>query len=135
LVMDTSYVDDARTIDSILGGRKDFPTSGTIRASYKGDRIDIDVDANDDDRILVLNELYHPNWMAYAQGRTLPIFPVNIAMRAILVPKGIRTIEMRYEPFVTSFSGKAISAVGLSLIIGAWIAMCRSTQRQPFSLA
>ena len=133
LVLDTSYVDDLHIIETLLAGRRDFPAAGRIRASYKGDRINIEVDAINDDRILVLNELYHPSWKAYAQNRALPVFPVNIAMRAVFVPRGVSVIEMRYEPFVTSLSGKLISAFGLLILAAGWITVGRGRQ-QPLQL-
>jgi hypothetical protein len=105
-----------------LGGERAFATGGHIKASYKGDRIDIAIDPSTEPRFLVLNEAYDPRWRAYAGDRELQIYPTNVVMRGIEVPPGIASITFQFEPFVRSAAalwlfGAAVPLLGLGFVI------------------
>lgn len=72
---------------------------GDVRSVFAGDLIELDLPPSLRPRLVVLNELYHPSWVAVAQGRRLPVIPANLVMRAVVVPPGIGHVEMRFEPF------------------------------------
>src|SRR4029453_10728424 len=43
-----------------------FSTAGAISAVYRGGRVELKIDPVDQPRFLVLNEMYHPRWRAFA---------------------------------------------------------------------
>ncbi len=47
--------------------------------------------------LVVFNTSYLPFWRAYADGRETPVFPVNGAQMAAIVPYGARQLEFRYQ--------------------------------------
>lgn len=47
--------------------------------------------------ILCLSEVFYPAWQAYIDGKPVKILKSNYAFRAIPVPSGKHTIEMKYE--------------------------------------
>jgi uncharacterized membrane protein YfhO len=74
--------------------------------------------------LLILGDQFYPGWRATVDGEPVPILRANIAFRAVLVPPGIHTVEMRYEPasfrygLFTSLASIAIvtSVVAVSLL-------------------
>jgi hypothetical protein len=107
--------------------------TGPIRADFhEPDRIRIDVDAADIQRFLVLNELYHPNWHAYASGpggeTELRVWPTNAVMRGIQVPSGVTRIELRFEPFMLRWPALVLILAGLLLGAACWLGL-RSLDR------
>ncbi|HYF02065.1 MAG TPA: YfhO family protein [Patescibacteria group bacterium] len=66
--------------------------------------------------VLVLSELYYPDWQAYVDGTPVRTIPAYHALRAIDVPAGNHIVEMRYES--KSFTtGAIISVTTLSLAL------------------
>ena len=68
----------------------------------------------------MLNELYHPAWRAYANGKPLQVYPTNSFMRGVVVPAGVDAVKFVYEPFVWSADGLKImgGAVILTILCG-----------------
>jgi hypothetical protein len=97
-----------------------FAADGTIRASYRQDTIEIQVDPVPEDRFLVLNEMYHPRWHAFAGGAEIPVFATNAVMRGVLVPAGISTVTLRFVPFISTLAGRLLSTGGLLLLAAGW---------------
>jgi hypothetical protein len=75
-----------------------YSTDGRLQAQYDGDRIDVSVDRGDRSRFLVLNEMYHPGWKAFADGNELTIYATNIVMRGLIVPAGVGEVQLRFMP-------------------------------------
>jgi hypothetical protein len=75
-----------------------------------------------------LNELYHPAWQAWVDGKATEIYPTNVAMRGILVPPGATTVELRYVPFMVSWYGLALFALGFLLAGLGWWGLRRWTR-------
>lgn len=48
--------------------------------------------------MLVLSEIYDPNWTATVDGVPTPIYPANHAFRAISIPAGSHVVELTYDP-------------------------------------
>ena len=66
--------------------------------------------------IVPVAEVYAPGWKATTDdGAAVPIVPVNVGQRALVVPAGPRFIAMRYEPFSYRL-GAFLSLTTLSLI-------------------
>jgi hypothetical protein len=47
--------------------------------------------------LVVLSEVYDPGWKAYVDGEQVPVYAAYSTLRAVRVPAGTHTIEMRYE--------------------------------------
>lgn len=47
--------------------------------------------------MLVLSETYYPAWKAYVDGAPVPLYAANHTFRAVPVPTGTHTVELRYE--------------------------------------
>ena len=72
---------------------------------------------------VVLLDTYDPGWTATVDGRPAPVLRANVAFRAVAVPGGAHTVELRYRPRAV-VAGTAISLAGL-LLGGAALAWPR----------
>jgi hypothetical protein len=106
-----------------------FDDRGEIRATYQGDRITLEVTPSEHPRFLVLNELYHPRWRAFANGKEVPIYPTNLCMRGIVVPPGATAIRFEFTPFLHRPAALAIMAGTLVLILLVWFQFSRLSRR------
>jgi uncharacterized membrane protein YfhO len=72
--------------------------------------------------ILLVNDLYYPDWHATIDGRDTKIFRGFTSLRAVAVPAGLHHIEMRYDSATFDLGWKitlATIALALSaLLIG-----------------
>lgn len=104
-------------VEGLPGGSRDFVTGGDIRIHYDAQRITVDLEPTSEPRFLVLNELYHPRWRAFAGKRELPIYPTNVAMRGVVVPPGVERLTFRYIPFAASRGALPFYGGGLLLLL------------------
>lgn len=82
--------------------------------------------------LLVLSEVYYPGWKAYVDGERVPVHRANHLLRAIPVPAGEHTVELRYEPW-TLRAGLAISTVAAAGVLAVAVAAllrCRAATRR-----
>lgn len=63
---------------------------------YESNHITCEVQT-DENGIMVFSEIWYPAWVAYIDGQKTPVYRANYSLRAIEVPAGKHTIEMRYE--------------------------------------
>jgi hypothetical protein len=71
---------------------------GTARISeYRLSRIEIDAESPDGGWV-VLNDVWHPWWVAQIDGRSAPIARANVLFRAVEVPAGRHRIVLRFRP-------------------------------------
>ena len=49
--------------------------------------------------VLMLHDVWHPWWFAYADGKPTPVLRANGIFRAVILPQGASTIVFRFEPF------------------------------------
>ena len=81
--------------------------------------------------VVVFSEIFYPGWQATIDGQPIDIARANYILRAVNVPAGKHTIEMRFDPkslHVTegiAYSGLALLIIGA--IAGLWI-YCRKKQ-------
>jgi hypothetical protein len=69
--------------------------------------------------LLFLSEAYYPvGWNAYLNGSPIPIHRVNYMFRGVIVPEGVHTLEMRFEPR-GFYLGKNLSLAANILVLGA----------------
>lgn len=101
----------------------EFAVEGAIRAAYHGNSIDVELDPCDRPRFLVLNEMYHPRWRAFARDVELPVLPTNAVMRGIEVPPGLARIRLVFTPFCYTPGAIAIAATGLVILVVLCIAL------------
>ncbi len=90
-----------------------------------GGRAHIKKDADDEvevavesegDALLVVAQTWFPGWEASVDGAPAPCLRADYAFTAVPVPKGAKTVHLRYRP--TSFRvGLALSALGASLLL------------------
>jgi hypothetical protein len=72
--------------------------------------------------LLFLSEVYYPKgWKAYIDGKEAEILKLNYLFRGVVIPQGMHSLTMRFEP--SSFSlGKEISLTSNILVFGGLIA-------------
>jgi hypothetical protein len=99
-------------------------------AAFAGDTITIRLTPANKPRIVVVNDLFHPDWHAYSGKRETPIFPANIVMRGVLVPAGATDIVMQFEPF--GRPEHMMVSAGIALVLALlWIAIQRKIASPP----
>jgi hypothetical protein len=77
--------------------------------------------ASDQPGLVVLSETWDPNWRAYVNGEQVEIYRANYLFRAVPIPAGESSVELRYEPPALRL-GLAVTAftAGAALIALAW---------------
>lgn len=93
--------------------------TGTAAAIFGDDEITLRTTASDRARIVVLNELFHPDWHAYAGGRETAIYPTNILMRGVLVPAGATEVILRFKSWgrPANLLLTSVAAFALALLV------------------
>lgn len=66
--------------------------------------------------LLVLSEVYYPAWRAYIDGRPVPLYVANHALRAVPLPSGEHTVELRFESRALLVGLAVTSTVSLLLL-------------------
>ena len=81
--------------------------------------------------LVVLADLWDKGWRAYLDGQQVPILRVNHAVRGVLVPAGVGTVEFRYESASLALGmGLAILA---AVILLAWLALIAPPWKKSFT--
>ncbi len=62
---------------------------------------------------LILSDTYYPGWKAYVDGKQVPIYPTDVALRSIFLEQGEHDVEFVYSP--GSFKAGVLIS-GLSLL-------------------
>ncbi len=78
--------------------------------------------------VLFLSEVYYPAWKAYVDGKPAKVMRAFTTLRAIEVPQGDHTVEMRYESDAFQ-KGSMISLVSLIVAVGG-LAFFSITERK-----
>lgn len=66
--------------------------------------------------LLVVSEIAYPAWRAYVDGEPVPLYTADHALRAVPVPAGEHTVELRYESAALR-AGLAISGVSYAALL------------------
>ena len=68
--------------------------------------------------LAVFSEIYYPEgWIAFVDGKETPVIRVNYILRALEVPAGKHTIEMKFEPKAFVIGDKITMASSWLLIV------------------
>lgn len=70
--------------------------------------------------LLVLSEIWYPGWRATVNEAPVPVFQANGALRAVPVPGGTTTVELRFAPLSWRL-GLAFFGLGCALLLVVWI--------------
>ncbi len=70
---------------------------------------------------LFQSDTWYPGWTARVDGNTTPIYPANVAFRAVPVPAGEHEIKISYQPGSLSLGAGITLVSGLGLI--GWMAI------------
>lgn len=80
--------------------------------------------------LLFVSETYYPEgWKAFIDGKEVPIYRVNYLFRGVVIPGGIHTLEMKFEPDGFS-TGKNLSFAANLLVLGGLAYYGVNTLRQ-----
>jgi hypothetical protein len=66
--------------------------------------------------LLVLRDSWYPGWMAFVDGKRIPISRINGCFRGVIVPAGEHKIRFLYRPILVYVSG-AVSLLTTLLIM------------------
>lgn len=72
-------------------------------------------------RLLVLTDSYYPGWQASVDGKPVPIYPVNVLFRGVVVGPGVHRVVFTFQPaswtigLIASAIGLLATVVGLAL--------------------
>jgi hypothetical protein len=78
--------------------------------------------------LVVLADLWNQGWRAYLNGQRQPILRVNHAIRGVVTPAGVGTLEFRYEPASFAWGLKLAGLAAVILLGWSWTAF-RHQQR------
>ena len=90
-----------------------FAVDGQVRAKYSADVMRFEFDPLQQARFLVINELFHPRWRAYVDGRPQLVLLANRVMQGVEIPPGARMAELRFEPFSNTRAAVLLVALGV----------------------
>jgi hypothetical protein len=77
------------------------------------------------DGLVVLSEVSYPAWHAYVDGQPAPVYVADHVLRAVAVPAGEHSLEMRYESAALSV-GLVISLAAAAVLLGLAIESART---------
>ncbi|GAB1431339.1 YfhO family protein [Ignavibacteria bacterium] len=63
---------------------------------FRNEYIGIDVTSTGNN-LLIISEVYYPEWRAYLDGQEIPIHKTNFVLRSVVVPAGKHKLELKYE--------------------------------------
>lgn len=98
------------------------PAEGKASAKctkYESNHIVCEISA-DADKLLLVNEIWYPAWKAYLNGEPTNIYRADHSLRAVEIPAGTHTLEMKYESSALKAGGR-ISFITLALLAAGLI--------------
>lgn len=94
--------------------------------SYQPESITITADAASNG-MLVVSEVYDPDWKAYVDGRRVAVQPVDSTFRGVPLGPGSHTVELRYEPRSLDIG---LWLTGASIALWTGVAVWRGIDRR-----
>ncbi|MCX6146505.1 MAG: YfhO family protein [Candidatus Kapabacteria bacterium] len=100
-----------------LSNKIDSNFSGKVTISdYESNKIVLTSTAKENS-VLVMSEIYYPDWKAYIDGKETEVLRADYCFRAIPITAGNHTIELKFESKAYA-SGKMISIITMLLALG-----------------
>ena len=117
---------DSKFKEALKGGNEGYKDSlSTIRLTgYEPNQLIYET-SSPKDGVVVFSEIYYPGWTATIDGKPADIARADYILRAMNVPAGKHTIEMRFDPqslHITegiAYGAMALLLVGVIILI--WI--------------
>ena len=111
---------DSKFKEALKGVNEGYKDSlSTIRlTSYEPNQLVYET-SSPQDGIVVFSEVYYPGWTATIDGKPADIARADYILRAMNVPAGKHTIEMRFDPQSLHITAMALLLVGVIILI--WI--------------
>ena len=95
--------------------------------TYEADRIRLRTSTGASG-LLMLSEAYYPAWKAYVDGQQVPLYAADHVLRAVPVPAGEHTVELRYESSPLRV-GLAVSLISYLALIALAVAGARRRRK------
>ena len=109
-----------------LSPPNDPSSDRAVVSTYEADRIRLKT-ATGASGLLVLSEVYYPAWKAYVDGERVPLYRADYLLRAVPVPAGEHTVELRYESWtlrlgtvISLLTGLVLAALMLLKMRDRW---------------
>lgn len=102
-----------------LSGQVDRDATVTVEPPRSNDLVTIHVE-HDAPGVLILADAWYPGWDAAIDGADAPTFPVDGALRGVLVPEGAHTVTFQYQPqslLVGIFASLVAAALALAGLV------------------
>ena len=106
---------------------EDASADRALIKTYKADRISLQTSTGAPG-LLVLSEAYYPAWKAYVDGRPVPLYVADHVLRAVPVPAGEHTVELRYESWSLRV-GLSVSLTSYLVLIALAVAVARRRRK------
>lgn len=103
-----------------------------VEVARRGGRIDVGVDRADQPRLLVLAEMFRPDWRAIADGEALRTHSVGSGLLGVTIPPGATTVRAEYRPtslFAATVLSWTVLAAGC-LALARWWKLSRRASAQ-----
>jgi hypothetical protein len=121
---DTTRTSDVRErIPGMPGDSSHLPANSCRFTQREAGRMSLDVNT-EQTGVLVLSEVYYPEWQARLDGRLVDIYPVDFVLRGVTVPAGNHRVEFFYNGRRVRL-GALTSLVTLVLALGAVVVLAR----------
>jgi hypothetical protein len=104
-----------------LSSPPDVTTSTARVTAYAPDYISVRTESSAPG-LLVMSEMFDPDWKAYVDGKAVPIYRANHLFRAIAIPASAATVEFRYEVRL-AFIGATVSGATVIAILGTFMVL------------
>lgn len=106
---------DREPLKAVTGDPSSGPSNVEI-ITYESDRVTLQAEMAEDG-LVFLSDTYFPGWNVYVDGQKDMLYKANYAFRAVIVPKGLHSVEFIYEP--ASFRlGVLLTVSGMCLTVG-----------------
>jgi hypothetical protein len=104
------------------------PTADRARVThFEPDELRVEV-STEAPAMLVLSEMYDPNWRAAVDGRAASVMVADYTLRAVVVPAGRHVVEMWYSSPQLTW-GSAATMLGYAGLVATWGSALDRTRR------
>jgi hypothetical protein len=112
------------SVPAALAITEDLPAAGGAALNvtdYRADRITLDVTAPRPG-FVVLSDGFHPRWTARVDGRPAPVLRADHLLKAVPLPPGRHTLDLRFDPGLLVPALALFTALGVAGLVGAAVA-------------